>query len=154
MLNTTETFASASIAPSPPSADILRDAILSTLNRMKGENTLTIDLVEKSDVTSFMIISSGQSTTKVGAMAQEVRKTLKEVGAEIINVDGTGNKDWVLIDANDCIIHLFRPAVREFYNLEKLWAPELAIQRDRDGTHVFDIESEPALLAEDDLLSE
>lgn len=121
---------------------------------MKGENTLTIDLVEKSDVTSFMIISSGQSTTKVGAMAQEVRKTLKEVGAEIINVDGTGNKDWVLIDANDCIIHLFRPAVREFYNLEKLWAPELAIQRDRDGTHVFDIESEPALLVEDDLLSE
>lgn len=111
----------------PPTGPALRDAILETLERMKGEETVTIDLNGKSDVASFMLISSGSSTTKVGAMAEEVRKTLKQLGAEVLGVDGTGNKDWVLIDANDCVVHLFRPAVRAFYNLEKLWAPELTL---------------------------
>lgn len=135
-----------------PSATDLRDAILSTLEKMKGEDTITIDLGDKSDVTSFMIISSGGSTTKVGAMAEEIRKTLKSLNADIINVDGTGNKDWVLIDANDCVIHLFRPPVREFYNLEKLWAPELAVERVRSGEHPLEIQAEPELINDDDLM--
>ena len=106
-----------------PPAEILRDSILGTLEQMQGENTVTIDLGDKSDVARFMIISSGGSTTKVGAMAEEIRKNLKSIHADIINVDGMRNRDWVLIDANDCIVHLFRPPVREFYNLEKFWAP-------------------------------
>ena len=131
---------------SPPTAPILLDAILSVLERMRGEDTVVIDLGDKSDVASYMIISSGASTTKVGAMAEEVRKELKAVGAEILNVDGTKNRDWVLIDANDCLINLFRPPVREFYNLEKLWAPNLTTSQPRDGVHPLEVTSEPELL--------
>jgi len=133
-----------------PDPLVLRDAILTTLDKMKGEDTVTIDLSDRSEVTSYMIISSGGSTTKVGAMAQEVRKTLKDLGAEILNVDGTGNRDWVLIDANDCVVHLFRPPVREFYNLEKLWAPEMVMPKERTGVHPLEVVSEPELLDEDD----
>ena len=131
---------------SPPTGAALRDAILETLDAMKGENTVTIDLTGKSDVASYMIISSGGSTTKVGALADEVRKMLKACGAEVLNVDGTSNRDWVLIDANDCVVHLFRPPVREFYNLEKLWAPETAIPQVRDGVHPLEVSSEPDLI--------
>ena len=120
--------------------------ILAALEKMKGEDTLTIDLRDKSEIASFMIISSGGSTTKVGAMAQEVRKTLKDMGAEIINVDGIANRDWVLIDANDCVVHLFRPPVRLFYNLEKLWAPEHALARTGGQEHVLEVVSEPELI--------
>lgn len=154
MLSTLEKTASASAASIPPSAEVLRDAILKTLERMKGEDTVTIDLTEKSEVTSFMIISSGGSTTKVGAMAEEVRKELKSLGAEILNVDGTGNKDWVLIDANDCVVHLFRPPVREFYNLEKLWAPEIAMEKARTGIHPLEIGPEPDLIDADDIVED
>ncbi len=132
-------------SPEPRSsltADSLRDAVLATLDEMKGEDTVTIDLAGKSDVASFMIISSGQSTTKVGAMAQEVRKVLKDLGAEILGVDGIAHKDWVLIDANACIVHLFRPPVREFYNLEKLWGPgTAAFSAAPTRQHPLDIES-------------
>ena len=121
---------------------------------MKGEETLSIDLSHKSDVASYMIISSGGSTTKVGAMAQEVRKDLKALGAEILNVDGTGNKDWVLIDANDCVVHLFRPPVRAFYNLERLWAPEnewtpFNKQPEDEGDHPLSLEPEVVSLEDE-----
>ena len=137
-----------------PAAAALRDTILATLDRMKGEDTLTIDLTDKSDITAYMIIASGQSTTKVGAMAMEIRKDLKAIDAEILNVEGTGNKDWVLIDANDCVVHLFRPPVREFYNLERLWAPELQIDHGpRTGEHPLSLETDEISLEdnEDDL---
>lgn len=138
----------ATASPRPDPA-VLRDAILKTLEKMKGEETVTIDLSEKSEVTSYMIISSGASTTKVGAMAQEVRLALKELGAEILSIDGTGNKDWVLIDANDCVVHLFRPPVRAFYNLERLWAPDLALERESVSQHPLDVEPDEHLAAED-----
>ena len=134
---------------SPPAPKVLRDIILATLDRMKGEDTLTIDLSNKSDVASYMIISSGGSTTKVGALATEVRKDLKTVGAEILNVDGTSNKDWVLIDANECIVHLFRPPVREFYNLERLWAPELQRHYSETGEHPLNLDPEEVNHSED-----
>lgn len=134
-----------------PAATTLRDTILATLDRMKGEDTLTIDLSDKSDVASYMIIASGQSNTKVGAMAMEIRKDLKAIDAEILNVEGTGNKDWVLIDANDCIVHLFRPPVREFYNLERLWAPELRIEyAERTGEHPLSLETDEVSLEDDE----
>ena len=146
MLNSQEKTGAAPAASHPPAADDLRNAILTTLEKIKGEDTVVIDLTDKSDVCSLMIISSGGSTTKVGAMAEEVRKTLKSLKAEIINVSGTRNKDWILIDANDCIIHLFRPPVREFYNLEKLWAPEISIERARTGEHPLEVSPEPELI--------
>ncbi len=137
------------VSGSSLTAEQLRDAILATLDEMKGEETVTIDLAGKSDVAAFMILSSGQSTTKVGAMAQEVRKVLKGLGAEILGVDGIANKDWVLIDANACIVHLFRPPVREFYNLEKLWGPGTATPSAASARqHPLDIES----LIDDDTL--
>ena len=144
------TSAPASARPDPA---VLRDAILETLEKMKGEETVTIDLSGKSEVTSYMIISSGASTTKVGAMAQEVRLALKDLGAEILSINGTDNKDWILVDANDCIVHLFRPPVRAFYNLEKLWAPDLAFQREAVSEHPLDVEPDEHFAA-DDLIDE
>ena len=129
-----------------PDPLVLRDGILKTLDHMQGEDTVALDLSNRSDVTSFIIISSGGSTTKVGALAQEVRKTLKQMGAEVLNVAGTDKRDWVVIDANDCVVHLFRPPVRAFYNLEKLWAPVWNGEEALTAPSPFEVRSGPELL--------
>jgi len=98
-----------------------------SLDDDKAENIVTIDLAGKTSVTDHMIIASGRSDRHVGALASHLTQKLKEVGVEILATEGLSNCDWVLIDAGDMVIHLFRPDVRTFYNLEKMWAgPELA----------------------------
>ncbi len=83
-----------------------------------------IDLARKSDIADFMVIASGRSRRQVGAMAEHLQEKLKkEVGR--VSVEGRGRCDWVLIDGGDVIVHLFRPEVRAFYNLEKMWGAEL-----------------------------
>ena len=83
-----------------------------------------IDLARKSDIADFMVIASGRSQRQVGAMAEHLQETLKkEVGR--VSVEGRARCDWVLIDGGDVIVHLFRPEVRAFYNLEKMWGAEL-----------------------------
>ena len=72
----------------------------------------------------FMVVASGNSSRQVSAMAENLHFRLKQAGADILGLEGLRQADWVLIDANDVIVHLFRPEVREFYGLEKMWASE------------------------------
>lgn len=95
--------------------------ILSSLDDMKAEDTTTIDLRGKSSVSDYMIVTTGRSNRHVGAVAENVAKALKENGLTGLHVEGLPNCDWVLIDSGDVVVHVFRPEVREFYNLERLW---------------------------------
>ena len=96
--------------------------ILSRLDDMKAEETVTIDLRGKSLFSDYMIVTSGRANRHVGAIAENVTKALKENGIKSIHVEGLPNCEWVLIDSGDVVVHVFRPEVREFYNLERLWA--------------------------------
>jgi ribosome-associated protein len=102
-------------------ADKTLNTILSRLDDMKAEETVTIDLRGKSAYSDYMVITSGRANRHVGAIAENVTKALKENGISKIHVEGLPNCDWVLIDSGDVIVHVFRPEVREFYNLERLW---------------------------------
>ena len=88
---------------------------------MKAEETVTIDLRGKSAFSDYMIVTSGRANRHVGAIAENVLKALKENGQKNLHIEGLPNCDWVLIDSGDVIVHVFRPEVREFYNLERLW---------------------------------
>ncbi|MBI1339491.1 ribosome silencing factor [bacterium] len=90
----------------------------------KAENILKIDLQGKSSIADWMIIASGRSQRHVGALADHLVRLLKDAGAGSPRVEGLPNCDWVLIDANDIVIHIFRPEVREFYNLERIWSAD------------------------------
>lgn len=87
---------------------------------MKAEDVVVIDLKGRTALTDTMIIATGRSQRQVGAMADHVEKTLKHAGLPV-SVEGFPQCDWVLVDAGDVIVHLFRPEVRAFYNLEKMW---------------------------------
>ncbi|MBB5045504.1 ribosome-associated protein [Rhodopseudomonas rhenobacensis] len=95
--------------------------ILSRLDDMKAEETVTIDLRGKSAFSDYLVVTSGRSNRHVGSVAENVVKGLKEAGVVSPHVEGLTNCDWVLIDSGDVIVHVFRPEVREFYNLERLW---------------------------------
>jgi ribosome-associated protein len=104
-----------------PDADRTLNMILSRLADMKAEATVTIDLRGKSAFSDYMIVTSGRANRHVRAIAENVAKGLKETGIKPVHIEGLPNCDWVLIDSGDVIVHVFRPEVREFYNLEKLW---------------------------------
>lgn len=94
------------------------------LDEEKAEEIVSIDLEGKSDVADTLIIASGRSQRHVGALADKLARELKKLGLGQVKVEGLPTCDWVLLDAGDVIVHLFRPEVREFYNLERIWAPE------------------------------
>jgi ribosome-associated protein len=102
-------------------ADKTLNMILSRLDDMKAEETVTIDIRGKSAFSDYMIVTSGRANRHVGAIAENVMKALKEAGQKNLHIEGLPNCDWVLIDSGDVIVHVFRPEVREFYNLERLW---------------------------------
>ncbi len=104
-----------------PDAGETLNLILSRLDDMKAEDTITIDLRGKSTIADFMIVTTGRANRHVGAIAENVAKGLGESGIKNVHIEGLQNCDWVLIDCNDVIVHVFRPEVREFYNLEKMW---------------------------------
>jgi ribosome-associated protein len=89
---------------------------------MKAEDTTTIDLTGKSSIGDYMVVASGRSQRHVGAVADNLVKEIEKAGVPRVRVEGMRQADWVLIDAGDVIVHVFRPEVREFYNLEKMWA--------------------------------
>jgi ribosome-associated protein len=105
----------------PDAGETLR-LILAALDDMKAEDTVTIDLTGKSSIGDAMVVTSGRSNRHVGAVADRVTEALGEAGFKGIRVEGMPYCDWVLIDAGDVIVHVFRPEVRAFYNLEKMWA--------------------------------
>jgi len=89
---------------------------------MKAEDTITINLTGKTAFADFMVVSTGRSNRQVGAIADRVVDDLREAGVADVRIEGTPLCDWVLIDAGDVVVHVFRPEVRAFYNLEKMWA--------------------------------
>ena len=102
----------------------LSDLILARLEDDQAQDVVMIDLKEKSSVADGMIVASGRSHRHVGAIADHLLRALKEAGYGRARVEGLPHCDWVLIDAGDMIVHLFRPEVRAFYNLEKIWSVE------------------------------
>ena len=89
---------------------------------------MKVELAGKSAIADYMVIASGTSSRQVTAMAENIVTTLKKNGVTSINVEGINYGDWVLVDGGDIIIHLFRPEVREFYGLEKMWGVEFEMQ--------------------------
>ena len=89
---------------------------------MKAEDSVVIDLTGKSSIGDYMVVTSGRSQRHVGAVADNLIKGLEDAGSPRVRVEGMRQGDWVLIDAGDVIVHVFRPEVRAFYNLEKMWS--------------------------------
>jgi ribosome-associated protein len=104
----------------PTSAELLK-AVETSLVDDKAENIVVIDLAGKTSIADHMVIASGRSQRHVGATAQHLVERLKAAGVEPVRAEGVSQCDWVVIDAGDAIVHLFRPEVRTFYNLEKMW---------------------------------
>ncbi len=104
------------------SSSTLVDQITFWLDEAKAENIVSIDLAGKSSIADSMMIASGRTDRHVGAIADQLQRHLKEAGCSKVRVEGMQTCDWVLIDTGDIIIHLFRPEVRDFYNLEKMWS--------------------------------
>jgi ribosome-associated protein len=105
-----------------PDADETLRIVLARLDDMKAEDTSTIDLRNDSALADYMVVTSGRSNRHVGSVADRVLQDLREAGLTGLRVEGMPHCDWVLIDAGDVIVHVFRPEVRAFYNLEKMWA--------------------------------
>ena len=98
--------------------------VLNRLDEDKAQDVVFIDLKGKSAVADGLVVASGRSHRHVGAMADHLLRALKDEGYGKVRVEGMPHCDWVLIDAGDIIVHLFRPEVRAFYNIEKIWAVE------------------------------
>jgi ribosome-associated protein len=107
-------------------AHALEALILARLDDDKAQDVVCIDLKDKSSVADGMIVASGRSHRHVGAMADHLLRALKDAGHGRARVEGLPHCDWVLIDAGDVIVHLFRPEVRGFYNIEKIWSVDSA----------------------------
>ncbi|PSJ58799.1 ribosome silencing factor [Kumtagia ephedrae] len=102
------------------------ETVLASLEDSKAENIVSIDLQGKSSLGDHMVVASGRSHRHVAAVADHLLKALKDAGFGNARVEGLAAADWVLIDSGDIIVHVFRPEVREFYNLEKMWqTPDL-----------------------------
>jgi ribosome-associated protein len=116
----------APVASEDPQARIsaLEALILARLDDDKAQDVVFIDLKGKSAVADGLVVASGRSHRHVGAMADHLLRALKEQGFGRARVEGMPHCDWVLIDAGDVIVHLFRPEVRSFYNIEKIWSVE------------------------------
>ena len=117
-------------APAPPvggaieRAEALHDLVLRSLDDDKAVEVVSIPLGGKSNIADYMVIASGRSTRQVAAMAQKLSERIKRDLGRSVRIEGLPVADWVLIDADDVIVHLFRPEVRSFYNLERMWAFE------------------------------
>ena len=98
------------------------DTILAQLEDAKAEQVVTIALDDKTAVADAMVVASGRSNRHVGAIADQLVQKLKEKGYRDLRIEGMPQCDWVLVDAGDVVVHIFRPEVRSFYNLEKLWS--------------------------------
>jgi len=107
----------------------LLDVVLDTLDAAKAEDVVTIDLRGKTSMGDHMVLASGRSQRHVGAVADQLIRKLKDEGYGRARVEGQPHCDWVLIDTGDVIVHIFRPEVREFYNLEKMWSADRPMER-------------------------
>lgn len=104
-------------------SELLLDRILTSLKNDKAEDIVQIDLRGKSSIGDYMIIASGRSSRQVTAISEKLVDNIKKDFGRSSKVEGKNAGDWVLIDTGDVIVHVFRPEVREFYQLEKMWQP-------------------------------
>ena len=122
------------ITKSPSSKHLLK-LTLQSLEDNKAFDVVSINLIGRSSIADYMIVASGNSSRQVTSMADNLVKTYKEIGLRPSSPEGMSNGDWVLIDAKDILIHIFRPEVRDFYSLEKMWL------KNQDETSVDNIQN-------------
>ena len=115
-------------------SEALHDLVLRSLDDDKAVEIVSIPLQGKSNIADYMVIASGRSTRQVAAMAQKLSERIKRELGRGVRIEGLPVADWVLIDADDVIVHLFRPEVRSFYNLERMWAFEERAPEERRPT--------------------
>nr|WP_211110943.1 ribosome silencing factor [Azospirillum aestuarii] len=112
-------------APVPvPQPDELKALVEQSLDDDQAEDVVVIDLAGKTSIADYMIVASGRNTRHIAAMAVKLADRMKQAGLRGVETEGLNQCDWVLVDAGDVIIHLFRPEVRTFYNIEKMWGLE------------------------------
>jgi len=109
--------------PEPLAGDALLERVLTSLDDDKAEDIVQIDLRGKSSIADFMVVASGRSSRQVAAISEKLVDRLKQEMGLICKVEGKDAGDWVLIDAGDVLVHVFRPEVRDFYQIEKMWMP-------------------------------
>lgn len=109
-------------APLNDSVEALHALILNQLDEDQAQEAISIPLAGKSNIADYMVIASGRSTRHVSAIADKLAQRVKQETGQPVRIEGLPNADWVLIDAGDVIVHLFRPEVRSFYNLERMWS--------------------------------
>ena len=107
--------------PEQPSSKTLLERILFSLDEDKAEDVVSIDLRGKSEIADYMVVCSGRSSRQVASISEKLTDRLKQEFGRLSKVEGKDTGDWVLIDTGDVIVHVFRPEVREFYQLEKMW---------------------------------
>ena len=112
---------------SPPNT-VLHALILDQLDEDQAAETVSIPLAGVSTIADYMVIASGRSTRHVAAMAEKIAQRIKTEKHGSVRIEGLPTADWVLIDAGDVIVHIFRPEVRSFYNLERMWGGDMAMQ--------------------------
>ena len=103
------------------------DTVLSSLEDDKAEDTVVIDLAGKTTIADHMVVTSGRSARQVASIAQHLVERLSRAGVKSLSCEGMTTADWVLIDAGDVIVHVFRPEVRSFYNLEQMWGGDAPV---------------------------
>ena len=113
----------------PLSAAELQQLVINSLEDDKAEDIINIDLTGKTSIADSMIIASGRSTRQVAAIADHLYRKLKHATADGCKLEGMEKADWVLLDAGNVIVHIFRPEVRSFYNLEKMWAADFTPEK-------------------------
>ena len=109
----------------------LQKTAVTALEDIKARDIAVLDVRKLTSLYDTLIIASADSNRQVKALAGHVRDKLKEAGATIIGTEGEESAEWVLVDAGDIVVHVMQPAVRAYYNLEELWAPEAPVRRAR-----------------------
>lgn len=117
-----------------PSSEELLEWIVSTLDEDKAEDIVQIDLRGRSEIADAMVICSGRSTRQVTALAENLSSKLKTEFDRVAKLEGKGAGDWVLLDTGDVVVHIFRPEVRDFYQLEKMWMPNADAGADTEAS--------------------
>ena len=120
-------------APDPQEVEMLHAAIMKSLEDDQAVDLMTIPLAGKTTIADHMVIASGRSTRQVASMAAKLAERIKAEFKRTTRIEGLPTADWVLIDAGDVIVHVFRPEVRDFYQLEKMWLPADAQAGRREG---------------------
>ncbi len=108
----------------------MQGVIVESLESDKAEAIVVLDLAGRAAFTDRMVIATGLADRQISAMATHLQEKLREAGVGRVPVEGAGGSDWVLIDAGDIVVHLFKPEARELYALEKMWGPDLDEQSD------------------------